>query len=61
MLDFYTELKRFKRAPEPKDLKKMITEERRDFIDMALSVLYGGMEKPPEATGGEDKYDDATL
>lgn len=54
MLDFYNELKKFKRAPEPKELKKMITEERRDFIDLAISVIYkDDVTRDPEADDTE--------
>lgn len=39
MIDFYSELKKFKKAPEPKELKNMINKERKDFIDIAIKIL----------------------
>lgn len=40
MLDFYNELKRFKKVSLPSELKDIVTEERKDFIDMAISIIY---------------------
>lgn len=40
MLDFYNELKKFKKVSLPSQLKDIISEDRKDFIDMAISIIY---------------------
>lgn len=39
MLDFYLELSKYKKQLEPKQLRNMIEKERKDFVDIALSML----------------------
>ena len=39
MIDFYNELKKYEKLPEPKELKNLINKERMDFVDIATKML----------------------
>lgn len=39
MIDFYSELKKYEKLPEPKELKELINKERLDFIDIAARMI----------------------
>lgn len=39
MLDFYNELKKYKKATEPKELKSIIDDKRYDFVDVVTELI----------------------
>lgn len=47
MLDFYSEISKYKKQPEPKKLRENIDRNKKDFIDIALNIL-----KKTEKKGG---------